>query len=124
MSIGGKKRDKKPTVVETDEGWKQDPHNPLKTDGVVENAPVVTKVQERRSVIDTEYTPIAHLIKHSSGDMWTVDYYRQLVGLDDQLRPLPGPGDTSHAQVACRTAKSKSLFPPRRQLSRGTPNTQ
>lgn len=88
MSIGGKKRDKKPTVVETDEGWKQDPHNPLKTDGVVENVPVVTKVQERRSVIDTEYTPIAHLIKHSSGDMWTVDYYRQLVGLDDQLRPL------------------------------------
>lgn len=89
MSIGGSKRERKdPTEVSAEGEWKQDPHNPLKTDGVVENVPVVTKVQERRSVVDSEYTPVTHLILHSSGDMWTVDYYRQLIGLDDQLRPL------------------------------------
>ncbi|WP_438616583.1 hypothetical protein, partial [Parabacteroides distasonis] len=47
---------------------------------MIENKPVVTKVQERRSVVDSEYTPVTHLILHSSGDMWTVDYYRQLIG--------------------------------------------
>ncbi|AQT27944.1 putative virion structural protein [Vibrio phage pVa-21] len=89
MSIGGKKRRVEESVAETENvGWEQDPHNPLNIDGVVENKPVVTKVQERRSVVDSEYTPITHLILHSSGDMWTVDYYRQLIGLDDMLRPL------------------------------------
>lgn len=102
MSIGGSKRNKKTAVETANAGWSQTPSNPVKQDGVVENIPVVTKVQERRSVVDSEYMPVTHLILHSSGDMWSVDYYRQLVGLDDMLRPLSfevGPAEQNYELI-------------------------
>lgn len=98
MSIGGK-RDKN-NIVEgapEDNAWSQDPHNPQDPlNGITENEPVIVQVRERRSVVDSEYIPLTHLILHTSGDMWRVDYYRQLVGLNDHLRPLQeGTANTS-----------------------------
>jgi len=94
MSIGGKRsaesREALPTGTEATNGtWEQSPVNPQNPlDGIIQNKPVVTQVQQRRSVIDSEYVPLTHIIIHSSGDLWKVDYYRQLVGLDDKLKPL------------------------------------
>lgn len=85
MSIAGKD---KTIAVTKPNGWSQQPNNPQDLSDVVENKPVITQVSTRRSVVDSEYMPTSHLIIHSSGDKWRVDYYRRLAGLDDVLQPL------------------------------------
>ena len=75
------------------------PSNPQdRLDGIVEGKPVVTDSPVRKSVVDTEYIPVSHLIIHTSGDPWTVDYYRQLVGLDDPLQPIQQGTLPAHQQ--------------------------
>lgn len=75
------------------------PSNPqANLDGVAERKPVVTDVATRKSVVDSQYAPLSHLVIHTGGDAWTVDYYRQLNGLDDPLQPLQRGTLPAHQQ--------------------------
>lgn len=63
--------------------------NPIQNPaGVVENRPVAVQVAVKRAIVDSEYVPLSHLIVHTEGDVWKVDYFRQKVGMDDKPQAL------------------------------------
>lgn len=75
------------------------PSNPQENvDGVSERLPVTMDLPVRKAVVDTQYTPLSHLVIHTMGDAWTVDYYRQMVGLDDPLQPIQQGTLPAHQQ--------------------------
>lgn len=54
---------------------------------VVINAEIVSPAY-KHSLVDTKITPHSSLLTHIEGASWTVDYYSQVVGRDEQLSPL------------------------------------
>lgn len=57
-------------------------------DGVIEQKVTATQRPERHGVVDTEFVPLDHLVVHTEGDGWKVNYYRQLLALGDYKRSL------------------------------------
>lgn len=98
MAIGGSKRNgkkgkKNPTSI------RLKPSNPQSNiEGVIDHHPVVAKIPERTNVVDTEYVPINHLVIHAEGDVWRVNYFRQLAGLSDELNSLQQGTLPAHQQ--------------------------
>ena len=76
------------------EGSKADPFvvtpsNAVKNPtGVTEGVVTIAKLPEKTNVVDTAYQPRAHLLSHVEGSNWTVNYYRQLLGINDEAKPL------------------------------------
>lgn len=65
------------------------PTNPQPNlDGVVENQPTLSAFPKRRTVVDSQYVPLSHLIVNAEGDKWPVNYYRQNLGMNDELMPM------------------------------------
>lgn len=49
----------------------------------------------RHSLVDIKVTPLTSIITHLSGSSWTVDYYSQVLGLDEEPTPYqPGQQGT------------------------------
>lgn len=57
-------------------------------DGVVPQEVTVVQRPEKHGVVDTKKVPLNHLVMHTSGDNWRVNYYRQLLAKGDFLRSL------------------------------------
>lgn len=74
------------------------PLNPQKLDGTVENEPELNYLPTRRSVVDSEYTPLSHIIVNAEGDKWPNDYYKAQVGMNDELMPLAQGTAVPHQQ--------------------------
>ena len=66
--------------------------------GIVERQPVIDPRPERSIVVDTQYTPATHLLAHVEGSNWPVIYYRQQLGIGDELRPLQLGTTATHQQ--------------------------
>lgn len=66
--------------------------------GIVEHQPVIDPKPERVSVVDTQYTPATHLLAHVEGSNWTVIYYKQQLGIGDEMKPLQVGTSPAHQQ--------------------------
>lgn len=66
--------------------------------GVVENQPLLTPMPKRRSIVDSQYVPLSHIIVNAEGDKWPVNYYKQNIGLNDELMPLAQGTAAAHQQ--------------------------
>lgn len=75
------------------------PSNPQPNiSGIVENKPVLDAFPTRRTIVDSEYVPLSHIIVNAEGDKWPVDYYQQFLGLNDELMPLAKHTSPVHQQ--------------------------
>ena len=75
------------------------PTNPQENlPGVVERQPVIDPKPERVAVVDTQYQPTTHLLAHVEGSSWTVTYYKQQLGIGDELKPLQLETTPAHQQ--------------------------
>lgn len=73
-------------------------NNQTNLPGLVERQPEITQRPERSSVVDTNYVPATHLLAHVEGSNWTVTYYKQQLGLADELKPLQIGTSPAHQQ--------------------------
>lgn len=58
-----------------------------------EYAPVLTDVAYKHSIVAADRQPLGALLTHIEGTAWTVDYYSQVLGLDEE----PSPPDYSQS---------------------------
>lgn len=50
-------------------------------------APNIAAPEYKTSLVDTTVTPVSALLTHVEGSSWVVEYYRQVVGADEELTP-------------------------------------
>lgn len=67
-------------------------------DDIVENEPRLDAFPRRRSVVDSSYVPLSHIIVNAEGDKWPVNYYKQHNGLNDEMMPLAKGTAAPHQQ--------------------------
>jgi len=56
-------------------------------DRVAETQPFVKPRNQRTNIIDTRWQPQQDILTHIEGSPWTIYYFSQVVGLDDELQP-------------------------------------
>lgn len=70
--------------------------NPQQIDPIIENAPVAVTRPDRNALIDSNYTPAQNLVSHIEGAPWTCNYYRQVLGKDNTVKPLQVGVSSAH----------------------------
>lgn len=75
----------------------------------VEEAPKLTDSQYRHAVVDSQYTPSNSLLTHLPGMKWSVDYYHQVLGRDEEPSPFD-PTQSSPYQQYRRIVKYEILL--------------
>ncbi len=65
----------------------EDPYVTAPVDRVKETQPFAVPRNQRTNIIDTRWQPQQDIITHIEGSPWTVYYFSQVVGLDDELTP-------------------------------------
>jgi len=72
--------------------------------------PVITPVPKAAKILDSGYhhslvdaksTPVASLLTHIEGASWTVDYYSQVLGGDEELSPFQPSQLATYQQYSC-----------------------
>jgi hypothetical protein len=65
------------------------PVNPQESlDGIIQREPVVAPKPTRTAIVDSDYLPAQHIINQTEGTPTSVDYYHQILGVDDPAKPL------------------------------------
>lgn len=62
------------------------------------NTPKALAIEAKSVVVDTKYTPLASLIAYVVGASWTVDYFSQLIDVDNDLNGLDVNQSPLHQQ--------------------------